>query len=689
MHSSPEPCASLALNYGCSRDSLLREVGLEYSGAERTLALRAIYDNVLEIFPTSCAYWKEYCEFEIEAGDETSIKQIFGKCLLVCLDVELWGLYVGYIKSISGDDVEQYKSCLEFTLENVGQDCRSGATWEEYLELLKSIQEGTPAYDAIFGQVVGGQPEASKTAMLRKVMHRALSVPTTSLDTIWSMYEAFENGAGNKMLAKRSLDEWRPKYHACKAVCNERLALVEGLDMKMLPLPPGKGGRYQMEEAQKWRRYCRWERDNPVTADDTQDQFTHQARITLAFEQSLSYFVHFPDIWLDYAAWQASDLGKGVDAAISVLNKGRVALPSALILHFQAADLQEQEGHIEEARSIYEGIVSTDEEKSEKVDETNEDTIGDQSEEGEKNRLKTLAWIQYMKFVKRVDSVNAARMIFMRARKFDGLQWQAYAASARFEWLNDGRDATVPTKIFELGLKAFMNVPMYVNEYAKFLIGTGDLANARSLYERALTETARDETAPLWDAYIAFEAECGSLSTVVSLESRRRESLKEIATEDPLDSMNVSLQKYKFLDLFPGHMDMFEIAPDLFADDDEEYDAAQQNFERPQPTPSFGGPRRPVPRELHALTMRLQGGDVQGPVPDIDYVLAPIMNFDFSADGIERHEAAIGSDAQTSRKRERGRGSGARASKASDEYAHAEDDVDDNDDVFRRRQRKN
>ena len=63
--------------------------------------------------------------------------------------------------------------------------------------------------------------------------------------------------------------------------------------------------------------------------------------------------------------------------------------------------------------------------------------------------------------------------------------------------------------IFELGLKTFIDDPAYVLEYADFLVGTNDVANARVLHERAAgacaeavaravgeKEDARDETSP-------------------------------------------------------------------------------------------------------------------------------------------------------------------------------------------------
>lgn len=49
---------------------------------------------------------------------------------------------------------------------------------------------------------------------------------------------------------------------------------------------------------------------------------------------------HYPDTWLELAAWHAGGGGAGPAAALAVLEKGRGALPEALALHFAAADLQ-------------------------------------------------------------------------------------------------------------------------------------------------------------------------------------------------------------------------------------------------------------------------------------------------------------------------------------------------------------
>ena len=604
-------------------DNLLVELGKGEKTAEQTTSIREVYESILAIFPTSCSYWKEYCEFEMENGDQDTVKSLFGKCLLVCPDIDLWGMYVRFIKSNSQEDIEQIKNCLEFALEHVGQDIRSGSIWVEYLDLLKSIDESSNVYEKVFGQRVEGQSDAAKTAALRRAIHRALNVPHESLDIIWRYYEEFENDLDNKTLTKRFLDEWRPRYHTSKALCHERATIIQDLDTKMLPLPPGKGGYYQMEEAQKWRQYAQWERSHPIDGDIP----SHQARVVLAYEQTLSYFIQFPDIWIDYASWHMSETGKGVEAAIHVLNRGREALPAALILHLEAADLHAQSGNVDRAREMYEAMID-DQASEDDVESTNE--------------IKTLGWIQYMRFARRVDGVMAARKLFMRARKWKGLQWQAYVASARFEWLNEGKD-TIPRNIFELGLKSFLDQPSFVIEYAKFLIGIGDLTNTRSLFERALTSINPESSGPLWDIYIEFESECGSLATVLSLESRRRVALQP---DDPLDCLHTSLLRHKVLGIYPGQPDMFEVSPEVFQTT-EEYDYSDQDGNLmtagSQPHPPFLGAR--VPRDLHQLMKHLQGPP-QGPVPDVDHILTPIMHFEFTVSGIETHEIAMGRQIQ-------------------------------------------
>lgn len=79
---------------------------------------------------------------------------------------------------------------------------------------LQAPRQGTPEYVAVFGEAPEGQEESLKTAAVRRAYQRALLVPTHQLEALWRGYEGLEMGGSNKQLARRLLDEWRPKYQA-------------------------------------------------------------------------------------------------------------------------------------------------------------------------------------------------------------------------------------------------------------------------------------------------------------------------------------------------------------------------------------------------------------------------------------------------------------------------------------------
>ncbi len=60
--------------------------------------------------------------------------------------------------------------------------------------------------------------------------------------------------------------------------------------------------------------------------------------------------------------------------------------------------------------------------------------------------------------------------LFLRARKWAPLRWQAFAAAAALEWAHEP-NPQIPKNIFELGLKEQAGEVDYVLNYASFLRG--------------------------------------------------------------------------------------------------------------------------------------------------------------------------------------------------------------------------
>jgi cleavage stimulation factor subunit 3 len=208
----------------------------------------------------------------------------------------------------------------------------------------------------------------------------------------------------------------------------------------------------------------------------------------------------------------------------------------------------------------------------------------------------------------------------------------------------------------------------------------GDVANARALFERALTATPTASAAPLWDAYLRFEHQVGTLAAAAAVEQRRRDALAGAGGEGPgaLDAAHLAAVKYRYLDLWPGYEAHFRslllgeappggesegggaatVAPAPVAAPRER----ERERERPtrretrrrersrsrSPAPRGGGgggggggaePIRQFPRELGLLLNQLPRAP-DGPIPDVEKVVDVIVRADFSIEGIEAHEAA-------------------------------------------------
>ena len=293
-----------------------------------------------------------------------------------------------------------------------------------------------------------------------------------------------------------------------------------------------------------------------------------------------------------------------------------------------------------------------------------------------------------MRFARRSNGMMAARKLFLRARKWPLLRWEAFAASAALEWSVEAKDQ-IPRNIYELGLKTFLGEPQYVLHYAAFLQGLGDTGNTRSLFERALPVTPVEAAGPLYDAYIRLEAASGSLAAYTAVEQRRKEALGAAATGAVAAAHFASL-KFDCFGLSVG----LENATGGGGGNSRESDldlagagasmAERRRQPPPQrrrhrsrsrsrspPLPSFpprngggggppphpplhvasGDPSEPIrhfPRELAQLLNQLPLAP-DGPVPDIEKVVEVILRMDFSPEGIEVHEIAASKERRRQR----------------------------------------
>ncbi|KAG6513275.1 hypothetical protein ZIOFF_023588 [Zingiber officinale] len=283
------------------------------------------------------------------------------------------------------------------------------------------------------------------------------------------------------------------------------------------------------------------------------------------------YLYHYPDIWYDYATWHASS--GSVDSAAKVFQRALKALPDSELLKYAYAELEESRGAIQSAKKIYESFLVSN------------------------SGATSLAQIQYIRFLRRSEGIEAARKYFLDARKSPSCTYHVFVAYATVVFCVD-KDSKVAHNIFEAGLKRFMNEPGYILEYADFLCRLNDDRNVRALFERALSSLPPEKSVEVlrsilfisidyatdcengyalaelmlyglyvtdhqlsgsrfrtvWKGFSKFEQTYGDLVSMLKVEQRRKEALSQMVEEGSPALENTLydvISRYSFMDLWP------------------------------------------------------------------------------------------------------------------------------------------
>ena len=358
------------------------------SGSHAThelLEIRAAYRAFLKVFPTSATHWKALVEVELAHRQYAEVEAIFQKVLLKLPEIELWKLYLVYIKVVHTpppetpagapmDDAVQamnlaIETAYEFVLKHVGYDLHSGQVWKSYINFMRSI----PARSAA--------EETAKQASLRKIFQRALGIPLQpkELDHIWADYESYERSVAqhfaNKTLSNKLLAEYGAKYQATLAVSKERRKKFQGILAASVGAAygsknavtssavhvanrPSSSPLQQCQDAlqlQYWIRFIRFEQyQSPHILK--QDSGTFRLRVILAFRQCLLYCRHYPNIWCDFLKFHM-DTHSSPEELRAVWKEFREAMPYSVLPTLIQADMEEEAKHINEAKALYESLL--------------------------------------------------------------------------------------------------------------------------------------------------------------------------------------------------------------------------------------------------------------------------------------------------------------------------------------------
>ena len=145
--------------------------------------------------------WIGFVRMELDNNEFQRVEQVFSRSLLTVPNVELWSLYLDYIRrrnnltnDPSGTARRTISQAYDFVLNNIGCDKEAGRIWQDQIAFVKS----GPG-------IVGGSNwmDQQKMDSLRKIYQKAVTQPVIGVEAMWREYDGFEHGL-NKITVRES-----------------------------------------------------------------------------------------------------------------------------------------------------------------------------------------------------------------------------------------------------------------------------------------------------------------------------------------------------------------------------------------------------------------------------------------------------------------------------------------------------
>lgn len=488
--------------------------------------VRSLYESLVNVFPTTARYWKIFIEQEMKGRNYERVEKIFQRCLVKILNIDLWKLYLTYVKETKAGlstHKEKLAQAYDFALEKIGMDLHSFSIWQDYINFLKGVE------------AIGSYAENQKITAVRRVYQKAVITPIIGIESLWKDYIAFEHNI-NPIISEKMSVERSKDYMNARRVAKELENITKGLNRNLPAVPPTLS-KEELKQVDIWKKFIGFEKSNPLRSEDTA---LITRRVMFATEECLLVLSHHPAVWHQAAQFldQSSKIlaEKGDiqaskvfgDECANILERSiNGVLNKNALLYFAYADFEEGRMKYDKVHQMYNKFLSIPD-----ID-------------------PTLAYVQYMKFCRRAEGIKSARAVFKKAREDVRSRYHIFVAAALMEYYCS-KDKDIAFRIFELGLKRFGGSPEYVMCYIDYLSHLNEDNNTRVLFERVLSSggLTPSSSVEVWNRFLEFESNIGDLSSIVKVERRRSAVLENLQEYEGKETAQL-VDRYKFLDLYP------------------------------------------------------------------------------------------------------------------------------------------
>lgn len=519
----------------------------------------SVFNKYLNLFKFDGKQWCNYINYQINRGDFKKVEELFSKCITTIDNVELFRLYVSYVRRVNDVITGGEKArgiviqAFEFAINRVGIDLKSADLWNDYLDFLKTW---TPT---------ASWEQQQKVDLIRKVYKKLLVIPNEKIEQLWSGYTKWENevnqATASRFIADKSAEfmearSWNTEWHNI----TERL-----LRRELLPLGLNDDTNNIIHrQLDLWYKWLELEKKNNLKI---KNELTLKQRIEYVHKQSIISLPFVPELWYRYHKFFLNENeDANVTKSIDLLSRGLIVNPKSFLLSFELTELYEKDNNIDKATEVLQNIINllTDEynivikhidsiqerftdtnngkpqpndittnNNNNNRDNNNDDDDDDDNDKSmnpkfqlsdaevktlqhlkakakELSRTITLTYTKLMMTCKRSSGIKESRQIFRQAKKFPAIGQELYVENALMEYYSDNRKTA--SKVFEVGMKSYGMDGKYLISYFDFLILINEIENIKVLFEIAITNLLKDSKldvseaddsnaalAPLWE----------------------------------------------------------------------------------------------------------------------------------------------------------------------------------------------
>lgn len=470
-------------------------------------------------FPRAAKAYERLADFYLKDGKADAAHALLAKGCRDCWSIDLWAYYLGLLKrkfaeyqrAQQTEEIQKQRATAEAefqaAIERMGWSVDAFALWRVYID----FQRVYPEQSAI--------DMAQKTANLRKVYQRAIMMTFEQMDGVWAEFESFERvqQGDSHAQCEQYLDDWKKKFLHAKSFLRDRRRLTDRLDVDRLAVPAASGAtsssqQQEMQQLELWSSYLSYEMDNYDAANPD----AYRPTVHMAFQQCLSCFLHYPEVWIAFAQFEhaqqqardAKEQDKMLLLDRDVVAKGLLQEairhnPQSTILRIALAEIEESVGHLDEVLRILKDMFVA--------------------------QPDGFTFTIYQRFVRRQAGLVAARKLFsetapLRATLPAETTLELYLAHATLEWqVNNAVDVArrcLDLCREKLGQSVCLRSAAYLSLCVGVLSQLGERETLRWLLTVALedaTSSFSSLTAGGGAAATAFDAEIAQLQRQVEL----------------------------------------------------------------------------------------------------------------------------------------------------------------------------